>query len=69
MRGTKEIVSFADCSGVTAAAVTQHISELSLSCDEQGATASTAELTEPGRYQLCTALCRSTTRGAQQQPW
>lgn len=38
------------CSGVAAASVTQHMTELSLSCEEKGASASTAnrELTEPG---------------------
>lgn len=50
------LISSAGCSEVAAAAaVTQHMTELSLSCDEQGATASTAELTEPGGYQRWSA--------------
>lgn len=63
------VISPAGCSEVAAAAaVTQHMTELSLSCDERGATASTAELTEPGRYQRWSAAFYPSPAGGAQLP-
>lgn len=46
---------FICCSGVSAAiSVTQQMNEMSLSCEEKGASGSKVELTEPGGYQLRT---------------
>lgn len=65
-------VLFILCSGVSAAiSVTQQMTELSLSCEEKGASGSKVELTEPGGYQvwtgylsqrICTELHQQGTR-------
>ncbi|XP_075885460.1 AN1-type zinc finger protein 5-like [Nelusetta ayraudi] len=49
-----------------AAAVTQHMTELSLSCDERGATASTAELTEPVLSQPTASASHPSTAGSEE---
>lgn len=43
------------CSGASAAvSVTQQMTEMSLSCEEKGASGTKVELTEPGSYQIWT---------------
>lgn len=40
----------------TASSVTQQMTEMSLSCEEKGASGSKVELTEPGGYQIWTCI-------------